>query len=83
MTDIIKPIHVIKDVGSLLRALRHFKFIKKVSVEVHENRKFVLRLSMPWYYIFPFSTYQKIKILIVLNKHKEPGAKIMISNLFF
>jgi len=83
MTNIVRPISVIKDVSSLLRALRHFKLVRKVSVEVHENRKFVLRLNMPWYYIFPFSTYQKIKILIILNKHKEPGCKIRISNLFF
>lgn len=78
MKGIIKPIHKIKDISTLLRALRKFPFIKSVTIEIYEQRKFVLRVKLPWYYLFPYSIYKRLQIQMELNKIKEPGAKIII-----
>lgn len=73
----IKPIHPIKNVSSLLRALRLFPYVKSVTIEI-DNRNFILRVKLPWYYIFPYSLYKRFQIKMALNKIKEPGSKIKI-----
>lgn len=78
MKGIVKSIHKIKDVSTLLRALRMFSYVKNVTIEIHEKRKFVLRVKFPWYYVFPYSIYKRFQIQMELNKIKEPGAKIIV-----
>lgn len=78
--SIVKPISTLKDVSSLIRILRFYPCVKKVKVEVHENRKFILKIKLPWYYIFPYSLIKIYLIQTKLNKHKEPGARVVIKH---
>ena len=76
----IKQISPIKDVSSLIRVLRFYPSIKKVKVEIHENRKFVLKIKFPWFYIFPYSLLKIYFIQLKLNEHKEPGATVILKH---
>ena len=78
--NIIKPISSLKDVSSLLRILKFYPFIKKVKVEVHENRRFILKVQFPWYYFFPYSLFKLYIIQSKLNQHKEDGAKVILKH---
>ena len=81
MNTLIKPICTLKDVSSLIRALKFFPKIKKVNIEIHENRNFVLKIRLPWYYIFPYSYFIRRILEKKLSEHIEPGAKIKIKYL--
>lgn len=79
MTKVI-PVPVLQDVASILNFIRKFPIVKKVEILNWNPRQFILKLTLPWYVIWPFSFYIKKNIQKQMKYLQGPEITIKIKH---
>ncbi len=76
----IKKISNIKDTSSLISCLSFFPYIKRVKFEKDNDGKIILRIRLPWYYLFPYSTFKLFEIEKKMKEQNSPGFNFEVKN---
>ncbi len=83
----IKNMVIIKDAGTLINSLglicriKKYNFIKTYSIEKGKNSDLILKIKMPWYYVFPYSLFKLYKLKKELKKSTSENFTVDVINL--
>ncbi len=83
----VKNMVIIKDAGTLMNSLglicriKKFNFIKTYSIEKGKNSNLILKVKMPWYYVFPYSLFKLYKLKKEINKSTPENFSVDVTNL--
>lgn len=82
----IKNMVVINDTSTLINYLglinkiKKYNYVKTYSIEKGKNDNLLLKIKMPWYYVFPYSMFKLYKLKKEINKSTPENFKVDVSN---
>ena len=54
---IVKPLNHLSNISSIITFINSFPIVKKFSIEEKNNRTVIVKVLLPWWYLWPFSFF--------------------------